>query len=118
MQAEWNAQEAKKNVQAQRPISKARERNDMMAYLKGQGYKGLVKLTHAEMKVLYDAVRESIQKQLDSIIPFDSDKHDKAKDNERSSKRKRTTTDDQPSKKLKETVELRTDTVDELRNYC
>ena len=33
-----------------------------MAYLKGQGYKGLVKLTYVEMKNLYDAVRESIQK--------------------------------------------------------
>ena len=35
----------------------------------------------------------------------------------RSSKRKRTTTDDQPLKKFKDTVELRTYTVDKLRNY-
>ena len=97
MQAELNAEESKKlTVQPKRPQSKAKERNTMMAYLKGQGYKGLVKLTYPEMKSLYDAVRESIQRHLDSIIPYDSNKHKQTRDDKRSSKRKRRTTDEQP----------------------
>ena len=71
------------------------------------------------MKDLYDAVREAIQRDLAGIISFEDDKlEDKRKERAatRSSKRKRVT-DEQPSKKFKEAVELRTDTVDELRNY-
>lgn len=73
-----------------------------MSYLKGRGYKGLVKLIYSEMKSLYDAVRESIQQDLESIIPFDFEKDKQTMDTRkdravtRSSKRKRTTTDDQP----------------------
>ena len=59
-----------------------------------------MKLIYLEMKNLYDAVRESIQRNFDSIIPFESEKNKKIMDTRkdravtRSSKRKRTTTDE------------------------
>ena len=102
-------------VQPKRLQTIAQQRNAMMSFLKGQGYKGLQKLRYPEMKSLYDAVRESIQRNVDSIIPYESEKEkqimDARKDKaaKRSLKRKRTTND--------ELIELRTNTVDELRNY-
>lgn len=72
------------------------------------------------MKALYDTVQESIQRELDSFVPMDSEREKKLEEvmkeqaDKRRLKRKRTSHDDQLSKKLKL---LRTDTVDELRNY-
>ena len=91
-----------------------------MAFLKGQGYKGLQRMRYPEIKILYDGVREAIQRHVDGIISFDSEKNKQLEDarketaDKRRSKRKRTAHDDELSKKLKL---LRTDTVDEMRNY-
>jgi len=116
LQAKFDVKAAipeKSVVISRRPMSKAKERNAMMAYLKGQGYSGLQKLNNIEMKDLYDAVREAYQKQVESIISFKDDDKQKEDDTKRSLKRKRTAEAEQSSKK----IELRSDTVDELRNY-
>ncbi|GKC19031.1 hypothetical protein Tco_1021181 [Tanacetum coccineum] len=89
----------------------------MMSFLKGQGYKNLQKLRYPQMKELYDKVQESIKDSLKGFIPMGSEK-EKQMLQERDAKRllrkrKATVTEEQPSKKLK----LRTETIDELRNY-
>ena len=72
-----------------------------MSFLKGQGYKDLQKLRHPEMKILYDVDRESIQRYVDGIISYESEKEkqleDARKDKaaKRSEKRKKTNNDDQ-----------------------
>ncbi|GKF74553.1 hypothetical protein Tco_0220885 [Tanacetum coccineum] len=91
--------------------------NQMMSFLKGQGYKNLQKLKYPQMKELYDKVQASIKDSFKDFIPMDSEKERemlKERDAKRlSRKRKATIAKEQPSKKPK----LRTETIDELRNY-
>ncbi|GKG29998.1 hypothetical protein Tco_0419896, partial [Tanacetum coccineum] len=100
-----------------KPTSLAQERNQMMHFLKGQGYKNLQKLKYPQMKVLYDKVQESIKDSFKDFIPMDSEKEKemlKEKEAKRLlRKRKATISEEQLSKKPK----LRTETIDELRNY-
>ncbi|GJX14170.1 hypothetical protein Tco_0205928 [Tanacetum coccineum] len=82
-----------------------------------KGYKNLQKLKYPQMKELYDKVQESIKESFKDFIPMGSEK-EKQMLQERDAKRllrkrKATITEEQPSKKLK----LRTETIDELRNY-
>ncbi|GJU12658.1 hypothetical protein Tco_1135054 [Tanacetum coccineum] len=125
IQAEWDAEEERKRLEAlkkpktilKKPTSLVQERNQMMSFLKGQGYKNLQKLKYPQMKELYDKVQESIKDSFKEFIPMDSEK-EKQMLQERDAKRllrkrKVTVTEEQPSKKLK----LRTETIDELRNY-
>ncbi|GJR51908.1 hypothetical protein Tco_1402429 [Tanacetum coccineum] len=127
VQAEWDAEEERKRLEdlkkpkpktiSKKPTSLAQERNQMMSFLKGQGYKNLQKLRYPQMKELYDKVQESIKDSFKDFIPMGSEK-EKQMLQERDAKRllrkrKATVTEEQPSKKLK----LRTKTIDELRNY-
>ncbi|GJX80762.1 hypothetical protein Tco_0328911 [Tanacetum coccineum] len=100
-----------------KPTTLAQERNQMMNFLKGQGYKNLQKLKYPQMKELYDKVQESIKDSFKDFIPMDSEREKqilKERDEKRLlRKRKATISEEQPSKKVK----LRTETVDELRNY-
>ncbi|GJW65308.1 hypothetical protein Tco_0117192 [Tanacetum coccineum] len=100
-----------------KPTSLAQERNQMMSFLKGQGYKNLQKLKYPQMKELYDKVQASIKDSFKDFVPMDSEKERemlKERDVQRlSRKRKATITEAQPSKKPK----LRSETIDELRNY-
>ncbi|GJW00661.1 hypothetical protein Tco_1555912 [Tanacetum coccineum] len=127
VQAEWDAEEERKRLEdlkkpkpktiSKKPTSLAQERNQMMSFLKGQGYKNLQKLRYPQMKELYDKVQESIKDSFKDFIPMGSEK-EKQMLQERDAKRllrkrKATVTEEQPSKKLK----LRTETIDELRNY-
>ncbi|GJQ91102.1 hypothetical protein Tco_0002241 [Tanacetum coccineum] len=124
VQAEWDAEEERKRLEdlkkpKPKTISKkpTQERNQMMSFLKGQGYKNLQKLRYPQMKELYDKVQESIKDSFKDFIPMGSEKK-KHMLQERDAKRllrkrKATVTEEQPSKKLK----LRTKTIDELRNY-
>ncbi|GKA52238.1 hypothetical protein Tco_0745434, partial [Tanacetum coccineum] len=71
IQAEWDAEEERKRFEElkktkpkttlRKPTSLAQERNQMMNFLKGQGYKNLQKLKYPQMKELYDKVQESIK---------------------------------------------------------
>ncbi|GKA56141.1 hypothetical protein Tco_0755213 [Tanacetum coccineum] len=127
VQAEWDAEEERKRLEdlkkpkpktiSKKPTSLTQERNQMMSFLKGQGYKNLQKLRYPQMKELYDKVQESIKDSFKDFIPMGSEK-EKQMLQERDAKRllrkrKATVTEEQPSKKLK----LRTETIDELRNY-
>ncbi|GJZ67573.1 hypothetical protein Tco_0630813 [Tanacetum coccineum] len=125
IQAEWDAEEERKRLEVlkkpktilKKPTSLVQERNQMMSFLKGQGYKNLQKLKNPQMKELYDKVQESIKDSFKEFIPMHSEK-EKQMLQERDAKRllrkrKVTVTEEQPSKKLK----LRTETIDELRNY-
>ncbi|GJR35943.1 hypothetical protein Tco_1211627 [Tanacetum coccineum] len=127
VQAEWDAEEERKRLEdlkkpkpktiSKKPTSLAQERNQMMSFLKGQGYKNVQKLRYPQMKELYDKVQESIKDSFKDFIPMGSEK-EKQMLQERDAKRllrkrKATVTEEQPSKKLK----LRTETIDELRNY-
>ncbi|GJW11506.1 putative ribonuclease H-like domain-containing protein [Tanacetum coccineum] len=67
IQAEWDAEEERKRFEELKkakpkttlrvkPTSLAQERNKMMNFLKGQGYKNLQKLKYPQMKELYDKV--------------------------------------------------------------
>ncbi|GJT67739.1 RNA-directed DNA polymerase, eukaryota, reverse transcriptase zinc-binding domain protein [Tanacetum coccineum] len=127
IQAEWDAEEERKRLEElkkakpktilKKPTSLAQERNQMMNFLKGQGYKNLQKLRYPQMKELYDKVQESIKDSFKDFIPMGSEK-EKQLLQERDAKRllrkrKATISEEQPSKKLK----LRTETLDELRNY-
>ncbi|GKF57600.1 hypothetical protein Tco_0171137 [Tanacetum coccineum] len=57
VQAEWDAEEERKRLEdSKKPTSLAQERNQMMSFLKGQGYKNLQKLRYPQMKELYDKV--------------------------------------------------------------
>ncbi|GJX32040.1 hypothetical protein Tco_0241895 [Tanacetum coccineum] len=127
IQAEWDAEEERKRLEElkkakpkttlKKPTSLAQERNHMMNFLKGQGYKNLQKLKYPQMKELYDKVQESIKDSFKDFIPMDSEREKqmlKERDEKRLlRKRKATISEEQPSKKLK----LRTETIDELRNY-
>ncbi|GJV78914.1 hypothetical protein Tco_1514784, partial [Tanacetum coccineum] len=127
IQAEWDAEEERKRLEElkkakpktilKKPTSLAQERNQMMNFLKGQGYKNLQKLRYPQMKELYDKVQESIKDSFKDFIPMGSEK-EKQLLQERDAKRllrkrKATISEEQPSKKLK----LRTETIDALRNY-
>ncbi|GJU22205.1 hypothetical protein Tco_1155547 [Tanacetum coccineum] len=71
IQAEWDAEEERKRFEElkktkpkttlRKPTSLAQERNQMMNFLKGQGYKNLQKLKYPQMKELYDKVQASIK---------------------------------------------------------
>ncbi|GKC63735.1 hypothetical protein Tco_1096333 [Tanacetum coccineum] len=127
IQAEWDAEEERKRFEElkktkpkttlRKPTSLAQERNQMMSFLKGQGYKNLQKLKYPQMKELYDKVQASIKDSFKDFVPMDSEKERemlKERDAQRlSRKRKATITEAQPSKKPK----LRSETIDELRNY-
>ncbi|GJU90569.1 uncharacterized mitochondrial protein-like protein [Tanacetum coccineum] len=127
IQAEWDAEEERKRFEElkktkpkttlRKPTSLAQERNQMMSFLKGQGYKNLQKLKYPQMKELYDKVQASIKDSFKDFVPMDSEKERemlKERDVQRlSRKRKATITEVQPSKKPK----LRSETIDELRNY-
>ncbi|GJW84122.1 reverse transcriptase domain-containing protein [Tanacetum coccineum] len=127
IQAEWDAEEERKRFEElkkakpkttlRKPTSLAQERNQMMNFLKGQGYKNLQKLKYPQMKELYDKVQESIKDSFKDFIPMDSER-EKQLLQERDTKkllrkRKATISKEKPSKKLK----LRTETIDALRNY-
>jgi Na+/phosphate symporter len=120
LDAEYERELQKPVVQTKRPPSIAQERNSMISFLKGRGYKGLQRFRYPHVKELYDIVQESIKRELDSFVPMDYEKEKKLEEvmkeqtAKRKTKRKRTTHDDELSKKLKL---LRTDIVDELRNY-
>ncbi|GJZ71424.1 hypothetical protein Tco_0635275 [Tanacetum coccineum] len=127
IQAEWDAEEERKRLEElkkaksktilKKPTSLAQERNQMMNFLKGQGYKNLQKLRYPQMKELYDRVQESIKDSFKDFIPMGSEKERQLlqeRDAKRLlRKRKATIFEEKPSKKLK----LRTETVDALRNY-
>ncbi|GKC06591.1 hypothetical protein Tco_0998201 [Tanacetum coccineum] len=122
IQAEWDAEEERKRLEElkkakPKTTSLAQERNQMMNFLKGQGYKNLQKLKYPQMKELYDKVQESIKDSFKDFIPMGSEKErEMLKEREAKRllrKRKATISEEQPSKKLK----LRTETVDEIRNY-
>ncbi|GKB11421.1 hypothetical protein Tco_0845344 [Tanacetum coccineum] len=80
-----------------------KKRNQMMSFLKGQGYKNLQKLKYPQMKELYDKVQASIKDSFKDFVPMDSEKERemlKERDAQRlSRKRKATITEEQPSKK-------------------
>ncbi|GJT29952.1 hypothetical protein Tco_0910227 [Tanacetum coccineum] len=128
IQAEWDAEDERKRFEELKkakpkttlrvkPTSLAQERNQMMGFLKNQGYKNLQRLKYPQMKELYDKVKESIKDSVQDFIPMDSEKErEMLKEREAkrlSRKRKATIAEEQPSKKPK----LRTETIDELRNY-
>ncbi|GJR52850.1 hypothetical protein Tco_1403371 [Tanacetum coccineum] len=84
IQAEWDAEEERKRFEElkktkpktnlRKPTSLAKERNQMMNFLKGQGYKNLQKLKYPQMKELYDKVQASIKDSFKDFIPMDSEK--------------------------------------------
>ncbi|GJS73165.1 hypothetical protein Tco_0706006 [Tanacetum coccineum] len=127
IQAEWDAEEERKRLEElkkaksktilKKPTSLAQERNQMMNFLKGQGYKNLQKLRYPQMKELYDKVQESIKDSFKDFIPMGSEKEKQLlqeRDTKRLlRKRKATISEEKPSKKLK----LRTETIDALRNF-
>ncbi|GKB26963.1 hypothetical protein Tco_0866364 [Tanacetum coccineum] len=116
IQAEWDAEEERKRFEElkkikpkttlRKPTSLAQERNQMMSFLKGQGYKNLQKLKYPQMKELYDKVQAIYQRlTIKDFVPMDSEKERemlKERDAQRlSRKRKATITEEQPSKKPK-----------------
>ncbi|GJQ98817.1 hypothetical protein Tco_0521802 [Tanacetum coccineum] len=84
IQAEWDAEEERKRFDElkktkpkttlRKPTSLVQERNQMMSFLKGQGYKNLQKLKYPQMKELYDKVQASIKDSFKDFIPMDSRK--------------------------------------------
>ncbi|GJV00503.1 hypothetical protein Tco_1329773 [Tanacetum coccineum] len=75
IQAEWDAEEERKRLEElkkakPKTTSLAQERNQMMNFLKGQGYKNLQKLKYPQMKELYDKVQESIKDSYQDLIPM------------------------------------------------
>ncbi|GJW99980.1 hypothetical protein Tco_0183894 [Tanacetum coccineum] len=84
IQAEWDAEEERKRFEKlkkakpkttlRKSTTLAQERNQMMNFLKGQGYKNLQKLKYPQMKELYDKVQESIQDSFKDFIPMDSER--------------------------------------------
>ncbi|GJU36002.1 hypothetical protein Tco_1184356 [Tanacetum coccineum] len=115
IQAEWDAEEERKRLEElkkakpktilKKPTSLAQERNQMMNFLKGQGYKNLQKLRYPQMKELYDKVQESIKDSFKDFIPMGSEKEKQLlqeRDTKRLlRKRKATISEEKPSKKLK-----------------
>ncbi|GKD83287.1 hypothetical protein Tco_1350126, partial [Tanacetum coccineum] len=86
VQAEWDAEEERKRLEdlkkptpkpktvSKKSTSLVQERNQMMSFLKGQGYKNLQKLKYPQMKEMYDKVQESIKDSFKEFIPMDSEK--------------------------------------------
>ncbi|GKE57257.1 putative ribonuclease H-like domain-containing protein, partial [Tanacetum coccineum] len=79
IQVEWDAKEERKRLEElkkakPKTTSLAQERNQMMNFLKGQGYKNLQKLKYPQMKELYDKVQESIKDSFKDFIPMGSEK--------------------------------------------
>jgi hypothetical protein len=114
-------EEIKKPVAVTRkPMTIAQERNWMISFLKGRGYKNLHKLRYPEVKALWDEEQESIKRELESFVPMDVYKGKKLEEirkelaEKRKLKRKKVFQDDQLSKRLKMIHE---DTIDELRYY-
>ncbi|GJX05508.1 hypothetical protein Tco_0191424 [Tanacetum coccineum] len=80
IQAEWDAEEERKRLEElkkakpkttlKKPTSLAQERNHMMNFLKGQGYKNLQKLKYPQMKELYDKVQESKKRSFQRFIQW------------------------------------------------
>ncbi|GJT91201.1 hypothetical protein Tco_1080046 [Tanacetum coccineum] len=107
IQAEWDAEEERKRLEElkkakPKTTSLAQERNQMMNFLKGQGYKNLQKLKYPQMKELYDKVQESIKDSFKDFIPMGSEKErEMLKEREAKRllrKRKATISEEQPSK--------------------
>lgn len=98
----------------------AQERNWMISFFKGRGYKNLQRLRYPEVKALWDSVQESIKRELYNFVPMDAEREKKLEDvmkeeaEKRKLKRKKAIQDDQLSKRLKM---IRSDTIDELKNY-
>ncbi|GJY42055.1 hypothetical protein Tco_0429325 [Tanacetum coccineum] len=105
IQAEWDAEEERKRFEElkkakpkttlRKPTSLAQERNQMMNFLKGQGYKNLQKLKYPQMKELYDKVQESIKDSFKDFIPMDSEREKqmlKERDEKRLLRKKRKAT--------------------------
>ncbi|GJX05494.1 hypothetical protein Tco_0191410 [Tanacetum coccineum] len=67
-------EKAKPKPDSKKPTSLAQERNQMMSFLKGQGYKNLQKLRYPQMKELYDKVQESIKDSLRILFYLGSKK--------------------------------------------
>ncbi|GJT77012.1 putative ribonuclease H-like domain-containing protein [Tanacetum coccineum] len=110
IQAEWDAEEERKRFEElkkakPKTTSLAQERNQMMNFLKGQGYKNFQKLKYPQMKELYDKVQESIKDSFKDFIPIGSEKEremlKKREAKRLLRKRKATISEEQPSKKLK-----------------
>ncbi|GJZ27807.1 hypothetical protein Tco_0572454 [Tanacetum coccineum] len=90
VQAEWDAEEERKRLEdlkkptpkpktiSKKSTSLAQERNQMMSFLKGQGYKNVQKLRYPQMKELYDKVQESIKDSFKDFIPIGSEKKNKS----------------------------------------
>ncbi|GJS15947.1 hypothetical protein Tco_0410419 [Tanacetum coccineum] len=126
IQAEWDAEEERKRFEElkktkpkttlRKPTSLAQERNQMMSFLKGQGYK-LQNLVSKMKGIVWTKFKASIKDSFKDFIPMDSEKErEMLKEREAKRllrKRKATISKEQPSKKPK----LRTETIDELRNY-
>ncbi|GKF70456.1 hypothetical protein Tco_0203513, partial [Tanacetum coccineum] len=84
VQAEWDVEEERKRLEdlkkpkpktiSKKPTSLVKERNQMMSFLKGQGYKNLQKLKYPQMKELYDKVQESIKDSFKNFIQIGSEK--------------------------------------------
>ncbi|GJS74459.1 hypothetical protein Tco_0707300 [Tanacetum coccineum] len=100
IQAEWDAEEERKRLEElkkaksktilKKPTSLAQERNQMMNFLKGQGYKNLQKLRYPQMKEIERGYKETLRKRKATF----------------------------PRKKaIKKKLKLRTETIDALRNY-
>ncbi|GJS12036.1 hypothetical protein Tco_0368832 [Tanacetum coccineum] len=81
IQAIWDAEEEGKRFEELKkakpkttlrvkPTSLAQERNKMMNFLKGQGYKNLQKLKYPQMKCCLDKVRDSIKDSYKDFIPM------------------------------------------------
>ncbi|GJT60309.1 putative ribonuclease H-like domain-containing protein [Tanacetum coccineum] len=79
IQAEWDAEEERKRFEElkktkpkttlRKPTSLAQERNQMMSFLKGQGYKNLQKLKYPQMKELLETIFE--------LLDSEKNTHDK-----------------------------------------
>jgi hypothetical protein len=74
LDAEYLKESRKPVIKTRRPLSKAQERNSMISFLKGRGFKNLQRLRYPQVKELYDSVQESIKRELDSFVPMDSKK--------------------------------------------
>ncbi|GKF41977.1 hypothetical protein Tco_0125319, partial [Tanacetum coccineum] len=100
-----NDEEVARKIQAEWDAEEERKRNQMMNFIKGQGYKNLQKLKYPQMKELYDKVQASIKDSFKDFVPMDSEKERemlKERDAKRLlRKRKATIAEEQPSKKPK-----------------
>jgi hypothetical protein len=58
LDADYLRESRKPVVETRRPLSKAQERNSMISFQKGRGFKNLQRLRHPQVKELYDSVQE------------------------------------------------------------